>query len=192
MGSQSGKIIVIVAPSGTGKTTLISRVKAVFPQIKESISYTTRYKRSGEDNGKQYFFISKDEFKNKIKNDDFLEWAIVHENYYGTSKQFLFDQIQNGSFVLCDIDVQGADNVKKYFKKQAEVIFIAPPSLEVLRQRLEGRKTESQEIIEVRLRNAEKEIKRKDDYDYLVINDDLDEAFLKLKIIIQKIIGEKN
>ena len=192
MGSQSGKIIVIVAPSGTGKTTLISRVKAVFPQIKESISYTTRYKRSGEDNGKQYFFISKDEFENKIKNDDFLEWAVVHENYYGTSKQFLFDQIQNGSFVLCDIDVQGADSVKKYFKDQAEVIFIAPPSLEVLRQRLEGRKTEAQEIIEIRLRNAEKEIKRKDDYDYLVINDDLDEAFLKLKKIIQKIIGEKN
>ena len=191
MGSQSGKIIVIVAPSGTGKTTLISRVKAVFPQIKESISYTTRYKRSGEDNGKQYFFISKKEFENKIKNDDFLEWAVVHENYYGTSKQFLFDQIQNGSFVLCDIDVQGADGVKKYFKDQAEVIFIAPPSLEVLRQRLEGRKTEAQEIIEIRLRNAEKEIKRKDDYDYLVINDDLDEAFTKLKKIIQKIIGEK-
>jgi len=191
MGSQSGKIIVIVAPSGTGKTTLISRVKAVFPQIKESISYTTRYKRSGEDNGKQYFFISKDEFENKIKNDDFLEWAVVHENYYGTSKQFLFDQIQNGSFVLCDIDVQGADNVKKYFKDQAEVIFIAPPFLEVLRQRLEGRKTEAQEIIEIRLRNAEKEMKRKDDYDYLVINDDLDEAFTKLKKIIQKIIGEK-
>jgi len=192
MGSQAGKIIVIVAPSGTGKTTLISRVKAVFPQIMESVSHTTRYKRSGEVDGKQYFFISKDEFENKIKNDDFLEWAVVHQNYYGTSKQFLFNQIHNGNFVLCDIDVQGADNVKKYFKDQAQVIFIAPPSLAVLRQRLEGRKTESQDVIEIRLSNAEKEIQRKDDYDYLVINDDLDEAFLKLKEIIHKIMGEKN
>ncbi|OFZ46455.1 MAG: guanylate kinase [Bdellovibrionales bacterium RIFOXYB1_FULL_37_110] len=192
MGGKSGIVIVVVAPSGTGKTTLINRLKAEFPQIKESISYTTRYKRSGEVSGEQYFFISKEEFENKIRNDDFLEWAIVHENYYGTSKQFLFDQIQNGNFVLCDIDVQGADNVKKYFKDQAQVIFISPPSLEVLRQRLEGRKTESQDIIEIRLRNAKKEIQRKDDYDYLVVNDDLDQAFYKLKEVIHKIIGDKN
>ena len=119
-----------------------------------------------------------------------MEWAVVHENYYGTSKVFLMNEITEGKSVLCDIDVQGADNVKDFFKDDSITIFIAPPSIDELRARLEGRGTETEEVINIRINNAKRELLRKDDYDYCVVNDDLEKAYVELKELFSRIIEE--
>jgi len=189
MTKEQGKVIVIVAPSGTGKSTLISRIKKCFPEIRESISFTTRARRPAEIDGEHYHFITESEFKQKIQAEEFLEWAMVHGDYKGTSKDFVKSQIQTGSSILFDLDVQGADAIKNYFGNLAQVIFICPPSFEELEKRLRERKTESEEKIKIRLANAKRELARKEDYDYLVINDEIEKAFLDLKNTVGKIIG---
>ena len=185
----TGKILVIVAPSGTGKSTLIKRLKDDFPILLESVSYTTRSIREGETNGKSYFFVSKDDFLEMKSKDEFLEWALVHGNYYGTSKSFVSQKLEEGEFILFDLDVQGTDSFKDYFGDKANVIFIAPPSVEVLEQRLRGRGTESEESLQVRLTNARNELKRQDDFDFKIINDDLERAYKDLKNIVTRILG---
>lgn len=187
--SDQGKIIVIVAPSGTGKSTLIKRLKAEFPVLVESVSFTTRPMRKGEVHGESYFFISKEEFEAKMEKSEFLEYAIVHGNYYGTSKLFVEDCLKAGKALLFDLDVQGTDSFKAYFKDRAKVIFIAPPSVDELENRLRHRGTESTSIINLRLENAKSELKRKNDYDYLVVNDDIEKAYAHLKEITAKILG---
>lgn len=186
---NEGKIIVIVAPSGTGKSTLIKRLKQEVPAITESVSYTTRPCREGEVDGVHYSFISEDEFIEMRSRDEFLEWAEVHKKYYGTSKKFVENKYSEGKVLLFDLDVQGTDSFKDYFKDRAKAIFIAPPSLEVLEERLRGRATDAPEVIDVRLKNSKKEILRKDDYDYCVVNDDLNRAFDELKSVILNIIN---
>ncbi len=186
---MSGKLIVIVAPSGTGKSTMIKRLKVDFPLLTESISYTTRKIRQGEVDGESYFFISKEDFEEKIKNEEFLEWALVHGNYYGTSKKFVEKKLAEGKHLLFDLDVQGTDSMKNYFKDKAKAIFIAPPSVQELEKRLRHRGTEPTQIINVRLLNAENELKRKDDFDFLVYNDDIEKAYQNLKEITGKILG---
>lgn len=187
--SDQGKIIVIVAPSGTGKSTLIKRLKSEFPVLIESVSYTTRPMRKGEVHGESYFFITKDEFENKIRNNEFLEYALVHGNYYGTSKQFVEKCLSEGKCLLFDLDVQGTDSFKAYFKDRAKAIFISPPTVEELETRLRHRGTEPTAIINLRLTNAKSELTRMNDYDYLVINDDIEKAYAQLKQIAGSILG---
>lgn len=187
---KQGKIIVIVAPSGTGKSTLIKRLLKKIDVIKWSVSCTTRPKREQEVHGQDYFFMSELEFKKKIEAKEFVEWAIVHSNYYGTSQSFLKSQVDQGFFVLCDVDVQGTDSIKKIFKDDSVAIFIEPPSIEELEARLRLRGTESDEVIAERIRNAREEIKRKNDYDFVVINDDIDRAYDELENIFLKIVGD--
>ena len=187
---KNGNIIIVVAPSGTGKSTLIKRMKKKFPQLTESISHTTRAARKKEKDGVHYFFIDKDGFIKKRDEGDFLEWAKVHSNYYGTSKDWVEKKISEGCNLLFDLDVQGVDSFKKYFGNKAKAVFIAPPSLNVLEERLLARGTDKKEVIKMRLENAKKELKRKESFDYLVYNDDLDKACRELENIFKKILKE--
>lgn len=184
----TGKLIVIVAPSGTGKSTMIKRLKIDFPTIVESVSYTTRPQRPGEVHGLSYFFISREEFIAKRDNNEFLEWAEVHGNFYGTSKEFVENCLKEGKHVLFDLDVQGTDSMKLHFQDVANVIFISPPSVEELEKRLRHRGTENTQVINLRLMNARKELLRKEDFDYLIYNDDIENAYSRLKEITQKIL----
>lgn len=188
--SNQGNIIVIVAPSGTGKSTLIKRLKNEFPVLTESVSFTTRPIRKGEVHGEAYFFITKEEFQEKIKRNEFLEYAEVHGNYYGTSKSFVEKCLAEGKNLLFDLDVQGTDSFKAYFKDKAKAIFIAPPSVDELENRLRHRGTESTSIINLRLENAKSELKRKNDFDFLVINDDIEKAYAHLTEITRSILGK--
>ena len=181
------KMIVIVAPSGTGKSTLIKRLKSDFHQLTESISCTTRPMRKGEIDGEHYFFLTRDVFEKMVKADDFLEWAEVHSNYYGTSKKFIRKMNEKKKIVLLDLDVQGADAIKKISHEEAQIIFIAPPSLDALEERLHKRALDAADVIAERLKNAAHELTRKNDYDYLVINDDLEKTYQELKNIFQQI-----
>jgi guanylate kinase len=183
-----GKLIVIVAPSGTGKSTMIKRLKIDFPVITESVSFTTRPMRPGEVQGLSYFFISHEEFLKKREQDEYLEWAEVHGNLYGTSKEFVENCLRSGKNLLFDLDVQGTDSLKKYFGEVANVIFISPPSVEELEKRLRHRGTENTQVINLRLLNARKELLRKEDFDYLIYNDDIENAYNRLKEITQKIL----
>ncbi len=184
----TGKLIVIVAPSGTGKSTMIKRLKQDYPTIVESVSFTTRPMRPGETHGLSYFFISREEFIAKRDNNEFLEWAEVHGNFYGTSKAFVEECLRAGKHVLFDLDVQGVDSMKLHFGDVANVIFIAPPSVEELEKRLRHRGTESTQIINLRIMNARKELLRKDDFDFFILNDDIENAYERLKDITLKIL----
>ena len=176
-----GKLIVIVAPSGTGKSTMIKRLLIDVTSLVESVSFTTRPMRPGEVHGKSYFFISRDEFLKRRDENEFLEWAEVHGNFYGTSKKFVEQSLREGKHLLFDLDVQGTDSMKKYFGAVANAIFISPPSVEELEKRLRHRGTENTQVINLRLGNAEKELLRKNDYDFLIYNDDIEKAYAKLK-----------
>lgn len=185
---KKGKIVIIVAPSGSGKSTLIKKLKHEFPELVESVSFTTRPIREGEVDGVAYNFLNEEEFKAKIEAGDFLEWAKVHGNFYGTDKNFVKSRIDEGVNLLFDLDVQGTDSFKSHFKDDAKAIFIAPPSIDELENRLRGRGTDSTGVINLRLENSRKEILRKDDYDYCVVNDDLVRAFDELKVLVKSIL----
>lgn len=186
----NGKLIVIVAPSGTGKSTMIKRLKKDLPSIVESVSYTTRPIRPGEIDGKSYFFITREEFLKMREDNEFLEWAEVHGNFYGTSKKFVENSLKEGKHLLFDLDVQGTDSMKAYFGEQANVIFISPPSVEELEKRLRHRGTENTQVINLRLMNAQKELLRKNDFDFLIYNDDIEKAYQRLIEITQKILDQ--
>lgn len=188
--STRGKIIIIVAPSGTGKSTLIKRLKEEFRELHWSVSFTTREMRPGEVDGKHYFYISRDEFIKKKDQGDFIEWAEVHGNFYGTSLGFVKTKVDNGFSLLFDLDVQGADNMKKQFGDEAKAIFIAPPSIEVLEERLRGRGTDSEDVIKLRLDNAKSELKRQNDYDFVVVNDELEQAYQDLRQVVSNLLSE--
>lgn len=185
---MSGKMIVICAPSGTGKSTLINRLKNELPELEWSVSCTTRPIRSGEINGRDYHFISKEEFEDQIQKDQFIEWAKVHSNYYGTSKLFVSKGLQEGRKMLFDLDVQGADAMKKIYGEKAQVIFIEPPSVEELEKRLRLRGTDSVQVINERVENAKKELARKNDYDFLIMNDEVEKAYQHFKQAVERIL----
>ena len=179
-----GLLIVISAPSGTGKTTLSHMLLREFPNMEFSVSYTTRKPRNGEINGRDYWFIDRETFEKMIEEGDFLEWAEVYGHLYGTSKSQVIKALSEGKDVLLDIDTQGALNVKKNFP-EAVLIFILPPSLKELKRRLESRGTDDEETIKKRLKIAREEIRRAPLYDYVVVNDVLEIAFDNLRSIIK-------
>lgn len=181
------KLIVISAPSGSGKTSIFKNARAALPNLMFSISYTTRSPREGELNGVDYIFTEEKQFLQMIAEDQFLEWAEVYGNYYGTSKSSIRRSQQDGKIVILDIDVQGALQLRQIPDLNAVFVFIMPPSLEELSRRLISRGTEDQASVHKRLSNAEKEISCRDQYDYQIINDDLDQAVDEfLKVVIEE------
>src|SRR5665648_210749 len=170
---MSGKMIVICAPSGTGKSTLLSRLKVDIPDLVWSVSCTTRPIRPREVHGRDYYFIKSVNFEKQIADNEFIEWAKVHSNYYGTSKRFVDEGFSKKWKMLFDLDVQGADAMKSIYGDEAQVVFIEPPSIEELEKRLIARGTDSGEVILERINNARKELERKSNYDYLILNDDV-------------------
>ena len=189
MGAE-GRIIVIVAPSGTGKSVLIRRLKRDLPALRESVSHTTRRRRRGERDGVQYFFVERDEFGRMRDGGAFLEWAEVHGNLYGTSRDFVERELARGSPLLLDLDVQGARALKGVFGGRASTVFVAPPSLAELEARLRKRGTETPESLRVRLENARRELPLRDRFDHSLVNDDLDRAYLELRGVVGGILGE--
>ncbi len=185
---MTGQLFIISAPAGTGKTTLVHMLKAAFPnQVTQSISCTTRKPRKGEIDGKDYVFLTEDAFEERVKRGDFLEYATVFGDHYGTLKEMVTSQQKNGKDVVLVIDTQGALELKK--KVKATFIFIAPPSMEILEERLKNRKTESPETLKKRLKWAKYEMEQAKLYDYTIVNDDLDTAYEALKSIV---IAEKH
>lgn len=179
-----GSLFVISAPSGAGKTTVCHRVLESIPDLAYSISHTTRPPRYGEKDGVDYFFVSEDEFLCMRESGDFLEWALVHNNYYGTAKRQISDCLGSGKDILLDIDVQGARQVRDQLS-EAILIFILPPSWEVLEERLRKRQSDDEEALKLRMSNARSEVRAVREYDYVIINDDLDEAVRNFKAIVQ-------
>ncbi len=178
-----GNLYIISAPSGAGKTSLIKKLIPTVNNLMVSVSHTTRTQRSGETNGVDYFFISQTEFKKKIKQQDFLEYAQVFDNFYGTTQSSVQNNLDHGQDVILEIDWQGAVQIRRLLPK-AISIFILPPSTEVLRARLQGRGQDSKEVIERRMQDAVAEMSHYAEYDYLVINDDFHTALTELKAII--------
>ncbi|WP_448378108.1 guanylate kinase [Fervidobacterium sp.] len=178
-----GILFVISGPSGVGKTSIIRSVLERVERVVFSVSCTTRKRRPGEIHGVDYFFVSHEEFERMIKENKFIEWAKVHDNYYGTPAEMVYDNLRKGLDVILDIDVQGALTVKKNFSG-AKFIFIAPPSYEVLRERLKKRGTETEEKIQKRLETAKRELKFIPEFEYLIINEDLEESIRNLMSII--------
>lgn len=181
---HKGKIVVIAAPSGTGKTSVIKRFLADHANAQHSISCTTRPMRPGETDGKDYHFLDAETFRDKISNDEFAEWAEVHEHHYGTLKSTLDEAIESGVNLFLDLDVVGSANLKKMYGDDAVAIFLAPPSMDELERRLVDRKTDSEEQLKIRLNNAVKEMTYKDRFDHLVVNDVLEDACRKIEGII--------
>ncbi len=179
---MTGKLFILSGPSGVGKGTLRENALKNFNNLVYSISCTTREPREGETNGVEYRFISRDEFEQGINNNLFLEYARVHENYYGTLKSDVIQELESGKNVLLEIDVQGALQVREKMNDSI-LIFIAPPSIEELSRRLINRNTETQHDLNIRLANAAKELELANKYDYIVVNDDLDSASRKLQEI---------
>ncbi|RXJ98726.1 guanylate kinase [Arcobacter sp. CECT 8986] len=181
MHSEFGAILLISGPSGCGKSTLLKEVYKNINEYYFSISTTTRAPREGEQHGVDYFFVSKEEFEKDIKDGNFLEYANVHENYYGTSLKPVKKALEEGKLVIFDIDVQGHDLVKKTeLASYVTSVFITTPTLTELENRLNSRATDSKDVIEKRVSNAKIEINSIDKYDYFLINDDLQEASKKL------------
>lgn len=179
-----GHLFVISAPSGAGKTTLLKPVLEVVPALAFSVSHTTRAPRPGEVDGKDYFFVGPGDFAVLRQEGDFLEWAEVHGNCYGTSRRAVETQLASGQDIILDIDVQGAQQLRDRQDLSATFIFIAPPSLAELERRLTGRRTEEAATIALRLKNARQELRAVEQYDYLIINDNLDQARAMLTAII--------
>lgn len=179
---MKGKLIIVSGPSGSGKSTVTKIVKDKL-NIPLSISATTRKPRVGEIDGKDYFFLTKEEFEEKIKNDEFYEYANVHGNYYGTLKEVVENNLEKGLNVILEIDVQGA-LIAKQKKKDAILVFFKTKNMEILEKRLRNRKTDSEEVIKTRLENAQKELEYEKEYDYSIINEDLDVACQELINII--------
>lgn len=180
---SGGFLLVLSGPSGSGKGTVSQAIMKENKEIVFSTSVTTRIPRPGEVNGENYFFVSKTKFEQMVEKDELLEHAFVHTNYYGTPKQFVFDQIENGEIVLLEIDVQGALQIKKKYK-EAVFIFLIPPTMEELRNRLVKRDTESEEEINTRFKNAFRELDFVGEYDYFVINDKVSQAVIDIENII--------
>ncbi|MCD6258446.1 MAG: guanylate kinase [Helicobacteraceae bacterium] len=183
LNSKSGAVLVLSGPSGAGKSSLINKIAGDIGDYYFSISTTTRPMREGEVEGVHYHFVSEEEFKKDIESDYFLEYAVVHGNYYGTSIKPVKQALHAGKLVLFDIDVQGNTAVNNRLGDITTSVFITTPSLSELEKRLHNRSTDAKEVIDKRIKMAKREVQRISEYDYLIINDDLDEAAEALTLI---------
>ncbi|HCX61943.1 MULTISPECIES: guanylate kinase [Sedimentibacter] len=185
---DNGLLVVISGPSGAGKGTICKRLREVMKDLKVSVSATTRQPRWGEIEGESYFFIDEEDFINRINNDEFLEYAKVYGNFYGTPKKEVFKQLEAGNDIILEIDIQGALQVKKNYPRGV-FIFILPPSITELKNRIEGRGTDSKEVILERMKSVYEELNYAFEYDYVVLNDEVESAVEKIICIIK---SEKN
>lgn len=182
---MEGFLLVVSGPTAAGKGTIVKELLNTRDDVVESISATSRYKRANEEEGREYFFKTKEEFEELIKNDQLLEYAIVHGNYYGTPKKFVEENISLGKVVILEIDVQGAEQVREKFENQVSV-FVIPPRKKDIEHRLRNRGTETEEMIKVRLETAEREFDQIKNYDYFLVNDYVDVATKRLENIIEE------
>ncbi|ACF45430.1 Guanylate kinase [Prosthecochloris aestuarii DSM 271] len=189
--APKGKLIVFSAPSGTGKSTIAHRVMQRIDNLVFSVSATTRAIREGEKDGVNYFFLTKERFEETIRNDGFIEYEHFFGNYYGTLVDKTREAVDTGVNMLFDLDVKGALNLKKHFPRRSLLIFIKPPSLDVLRSRLLGRESEDEDALEQRLLRASFEMSHARDFDYEVVNDDLDEAVDTIVTLIEDFISNQ-
>jgi guanylate kinase len=180
---MTGNLIIVSAPSGAGKTTLVNEVLRRVSNLHDSVSYTSRQPREGEQHGVHYHFVSRQEFEAMIARDELLEWAEVHGNLYGTGRRVVEEMRRNGGDVILTIDVQGAENTRRIFPDTIS-IFILPPSYQQLIERLEKRGQNGKADLEMRLRNARHELAQYHKFDYLIVNDDLESAVMELSTII--------
>ncbi len=184
MKRKEGVLFVVSAPSGAGKTSLCRALTDTLDNVLHSISYTTRQPRPGEVDGRDYFFVTPDRFRAMIQAGDFAEWAEVHSNFYGTSRRVLDDMRAEGVDVILDIDTQGAKQIKTKYEGQAAFIFIMPPSLQILEERLRNRKSDREQEIQKRMKRATDEIKDYVMYDYVIVNRDFERALIELRSIL--------
>ncbi|MBI3502407.1 MAG: guanylate kinase [Bacteroidetes bacterium] len=189
---SNGKLIIFSAPSGAGKTTIVHRILQKFSdQLEFSISACTRAKRPNETDGKDYYFISTEEFKNKIKKNEFAEWEEVYTGqFYGTLQSELERIWSRGKHIIFDLDVQGGINLKRKFGRRAFAIFVMPPSIKILEQRLKERKTETQENIAKRISKAKEEMKVADQFDKILVNENLEKATEEAEKLISEFLGK--
>lgn len=180
---SKGSLFVVSAPSGSGKTTLCKKLVSSLPDLNFSVSYTTRQPRPDEVNDRDYTFVNREDFRSMVKRGEFIEWASVHGEFYGTSSKRVEELMDAGNDVILDIDIQGAMQIKEKYDK-GTYIFILPPSLELLKKRLSERMTDSQEEIQKRLDRALQEITSYSSYDYVIINDILEDALKECEAII--------
>jgi guanylate kinase len=187
---MAGNLIVIFAPSGCGKTTIVKNILSIYPDLYFSISATTRQKRNNETDGVEYYFMTMEEFDAKIEKNEFLEWNEHFGNKYGTLKSVIEEELEKGMDIILDLDVNGAINVKKNCQG-AKLIFIKPPSMEALKDRLQKRGTESGETIAIRLKRTEEELEKSKYFDYIIVNDILETAIEETKQLINKFKKER-
>jgi guanylate kinase len=187
MKRREGLLFVVSAPSGAGKTSLCRALTGSLENLTHSISYTTRRPRPMEIDGRDYYFVTEDRFRDMVKAGDFAEWAQVHSNYYGTSKRLLDEMMGEGIDVILDIDTQGARQIKEKYLR-AVFIFILPPSIEILEERLRNRRSDDEEEIRKRMQRARDEIRDYRMYDYIIVNRDFERALSELRSIV---IGER-
>ena len=184
MNTYPGNLFVVAAPSGAGKSSLVKALMELDARVQPSVSHTTRAPRGQEKHGREYFFVSEQEFDGMVSHGAFLEWANVHGRRYGTSRKAIEDRINQGADVVLEIDYQGALQIKKIFEN-AVLIFILPPSWDELRSRLERRGEDAPDVIEVRLKNAAEEMAQAKEFDYVIINELFERALADLHTVVQ-------
>jgi guanylate kinase len=189
---MGGKLIMISAPSGCGKTTIAKAILAKHPDMLFSVSATTRPKRSSEVEGKDHFFLTKEKFDEYLHNGNLAEWEEIYGNYYGTLKSEINRALQQGKTMLFDIDVKGALSIRRHFPNESILIFIKPPSFEVLKNRLESRNTENPEMLKHRLARVPMELEQGQQFYFQVVNDDLQKAVNEVDEIVQTNIKNNN
>ena len=183
MNTYPGNLFVVAAPSGAGKSSLVKALMELDARVQPSVSHTTRAPRGQEKHGREYFFVSEQEFDSMVSHGAFLEWANVHGRRYGTSRKAIEDRINQGADVVLEIDYQGALQIKKIFEN-AVLIFILPPNWDELRSRLERRGEDAPDVIEVRLKNAAEEMAQAKEFDYVIINELFERALFDLKAVV--------
>ncbi len=189
--AKLNKVVIFCAPSGSGKTTIVKHLLSIDPRIAFSVSACTRNKRANEEHGKDYYFLSHEEFKNRIANNEFLEYEEVYGgNFYGTLKSEVDRIWALGKAVIFDVDVEGGLNIKKHFGDKALAVFVKPPSVEVLEQRLRYRSTETEETLRVRINKAVHELQYEDKFEYVLLNENLDEALVIAENLITEFLNK--